>query len=313
MSIIEKAVNKLEKKSNVNADRPDLPDISDVEASSISIDSHSYDPSEEIQAPAQSELFDTVNIPFEHLKSLGMITPDMPRSRIAEEYRTIKRPLLMNIAGKGAAEVDNINVIMVTSALQGEGKTFSSINLALSIAMELDKTVLFIDADITNSSAGALLGIHDDRAGLIDVLEDKGISIGEVMLSTNLPNLRLIPSGHVHDNSNELLASQNMRSVIRDLSDRYSDRVIIVDTPPLLQTTEASVLANLMGQIVVVVEAEKTSREAVDEALQHIGSDKIVSMLLNKNKKHHLRKYGGYGYGYGYGYGNSKPMSAQSA
>jgi receptor protein-tyrosine kinase len=235
----------------------------------------------------------------------------MPRSHIAEEYRTIKRPLLMNIAGKGAAEVDNINVIMVTSALQGEGKTFTSINLALSIAMELDKTVLFIDADISNSSAATLLGINDDRAGLIDVLEDKGVSIGDAMLQTNLPNLRIIPAGHVHDNSNELLASQNMDSLIRDLSNRYSDRVIIVDTPPLLQTTEASILANLMGQIIVVVEAEKTSREAVDEALQHIGGDKIVSMLLNKNKKHHLRKYGGYGYGYGYGHAGS--MSPKSA
>ena len=163
-----------------------------------------------------------------------MITPDMPRSRIAEEFRTIKRPLLMNIAGKGAAEVDNINVIMVTSALQGEGKTFTAINLALSIAMELDKTVLFVDADISNSSAGALLGIKNDQQGLVDVLEDKGTSIADVMLSTNLPNLRLISAGRVHDNANELLASEAMSSVVSELSNRFSDRVIIVDAPPLL-------------------------------------------------------------------------------
>ncbi len=139
-----------------------------------------------------------------------MITPDMPRSRIAEEFRTIKRPLLMNIAGKGAAEVDNINVIMVTSALQGEGKTFTAINLALSVAMELDKTVLFVDADISNSTGGTLFGIKNDQQGLVDILEDEGTSIADVMLSTNLPNLRLISAGCVHDNANELLASEAM-------------------------------------------------------------------------------------------------------
>jgi len=131
------------------------------------------------------------------------------------------------------------------------------------------------------------------------------------MLSTNLPNLRLISAGCVHDNANELLASEAMRSVVSELANRFSDRVIIVDAPPLLLTTEAGVLANLMGQIVMVVEAEKTSQEAVTEALQHIGSDKIVSVLLNKSQRHHLRKYGGYGYGYGYG--NKLSASSKSA
>jgi receptor protein-tyrosine kinase len=200
---------------------------------------------------------------------------------------------------------------MVTSALQGEGKTFTSINLALSIAMERDKTVLFVDADTSNATAGTLLGINNNQPGLVDILEDQETGISDVMLSTNLPNLRLISAGRVHDNANELLASDSMNRIVSELSNRFSDRIIIVDAPPLLQTTEASVLANLMGQIVVVVEAEKTSQEAVSDALQHIGSDKIVSMLLNKNKKRHMRKYGGYGYGYGYG--NTISNSSESA
>ena len=315
MSIIEKAVNKLERKTDVNLSESDLPAVTDVETSSIS---HSRDNiiddprgAHHTTRASGAEAREIVNIPFERFKGLGMITPDMPRSHIAEEYRTIKRPLLMNIAGKSAAEVDNINVIMVTSALQGEGKTFTAINLALSVAMERDKTVLFVDADITNSTAGALLGIKNDRQGLVDILEDKGTSIADVMLSTNLPNLRLISAGRVHDNANELLASEAMSNLVTELANRFSDRVIIVDTPPLLMTTEAGVLANLMGQIVMVVEAEKTSQEAVTEALQHIGSDKIVSVLLNKSQRHHLRKYGGYGYGYGYG--NKISASSQPA
>ena len=311
MSIIEKAVDKLEKKSDVKPATSDLTAMSDVEASANSSVSSPHGTSEEIRATTQSVPSETVYIPFDRLDSLGIITPDMPRSRIAEEYRTIKRPLLMNIAGKGAAEVDNINVIMVTSALQGEGKTFSSINLALSIAMELDKTVLFVDADVSNSTAGGLLGVNDDCPGLIDVLENNSASLGDVILNTNFTNMRILPAGHVHDNANELLASEGMHRVIRDLSNRYSDRVIIVDTPPLLQTTEASVLANAINQSPSAQETEKTSQEAVDEALQHIGGDKIVSMLLNKNKRHRMRKYGGYGYGYGYG--NNRSMSPQSA
>ena len=313
MSIIEKAVNKLERKSAESSIETELPAVSDVEVSSISNSSanHSHDTGRDHHATtSSSDAHEIVNIPFERLKGVGMITPDMPRSRIAEEYRTIKRPLLMNIAGKGAAEVDNINVIMVTSALQGEGKTFSSINLAMSIAMERDKTVLYIDADILNASGGALLGVNSDQKGLMDVLEDQETAIADVILNTNLPNLRIISAGRFHDNANELLASETMSSVIRELSDRFSDRIIIVDTPPLLQTTEASILANLMGQIVVVVEAEKTAQEALTEALQHTGSDKIVSMILNKNKRYHMRKYDGYGYGYGYG--NTRPVSRQS-
>jgi len=313
MSIIEKAVNKLERKSVESSAEPELPAVSDVEVSSISNSSanHPHETARDHRATTSlSDAPEIVNIPFERLKGVGMITPDMPRSRIAEEYRTIKRPLLMNIAGKGAAEVDNINVIMVTSALQGEGKTFSSINLAMSIAMERDKTVLYIDADILNASGGALLGVNSDQKGLMDVLEDQETAIADVILNTNLPNLRIISAGRFHDNANELLASETMSSVIRELSDRFSDRIIIVDTPPLLLTTEASILANLMGQIVVVVEAEKTAQEALTEALQHIGSDKIVSMILNKNKRYHMRKYDGYGYGYGYG--NTRPVSPQS-
>jgi capsular exopolysaccharide synthesis family protein len=176
--------------------------------------------------------------------------------------------------------------------------------------MERDKTVLFVDADTSNATAGTLLGINNNQPGLVDILEDEGAGIEDVMLSTNLPNLRLISAGRLHDNANELLASDTMSSLVSELSNRFSDRIIIFDTPPLLQATEASVLANLMGQIVVVVEAELTSQEAVADALQHIGGDKIVSMLLNKNKKRHMRKYGGYGYGYGYGYGNNISKSS---
>ncbi|MFC1685097.1 XrtA-associated tyrosine autokinase [Pseudomonadota bacterium] len=249
------------------------------------------------QGPAPSMV-----LPLDKLKSAGMVTHDAPRSRIAEEYRSIKRPLLMNIAGKGATIIDNANLVMVTSALEGEGKTFSAINLALSIAMEQDKTVLFVDADISKASAGKLLGLPGDLPGLIDVLLDRGKGIEEMLVQTNIPNLRLLPAGQASDHATELLASEAMHSVMLELSQRYSDRVIIFDSPPLLMTTEASVLANLMGQIVFVVAADQTSQAAISEAITHLGEDKIIGMVLNKANRKIGAKHG-YGYGYGYGYG----------
>ncbi|MES9870871.1 MAG: XrtA-associated tyrosine autokinase [Sedimenticola sp.] len=307
MSIIEKAVDKLQTGASQGQATSSVDTQIEATAPSISIADHKEPPLETPRPDKQKTAQDAkpaFNLPLNRLSTLGMLTPDKPRSRIAEEYRTIKRPLLMNIAGKGAALVDNANLIMVTSALEGEGKTFSAINLAMSIAMEQDKTVLFVDADISKASAGSLLGMPDE-VGLIDVLLDNGKSIADVMHRTNIPNLRLLPAGHAHERATELLASENMQRVMKELSERYPDRVIVFDSPPLLQTTEAGVLANLMGQIVFVVSAESTPQTVVKEAVSRIGEDKIIGLVLNKSRRKLGDKHG-YGYGYGYGYGSER-------
>ncbi|WP_439136194.1 XrtA-associated tyrosine autokinase [Pseudomaricurvus sp.] len=241
-------------------------------------------------------------LPVQEMAEKGMIVPQRPRSQIADEYRTIKRPLLQNIDKKGASIVENANLIMVTSALPGEGKTFSAINLAMSIATEQDKTVLLVDADVTKASAAAALGIPDDSPGLIDLLEDEDKTFSDVLVHTSIPKLRILPAGRLHEHATELLASENMKKLMHELSARYPDRVIIFDSPPLLITTEASVLASLVGQVVFVVAAEQSSQSAVEEAVEHIGGDKVVGLVLNKVKKNPLSRHG-YGYGYGYGYG----------
>lgn len=248
------------------------------------------------------------------LEERGMVTPGSPRSRIAEEFRTIKRPLLRNIDGATASPVANANLIMVSGALEGDGKTFNAINLAMSIAMEQDKTVLFVDADVSKASAGQLLGVPDGSPGLIDLLENKGLTPADVILQTNIENLRVLPAGAIHERSTELLASQSMHQLMLELSSRYPDRVIVFDSPPLLLTTEASVLASFMGQIVFVVSTDTTPSEAISEALGQIGDDKIIGVVLNKAHSRRSNLFGlgsrygygygsGYGYGYGYGYG----------
>ncbi len=252
-----------------------------------------------------------IKLNFEDLRQIGILTPSVPRSAIAEEFRTIKRPLLTNIAGDDATQpIRQGNLIMVTSALEGDGKTFTSISLAISIAMEQDKTVLFVDADTAKAEAGRILGIPSDCPGLIDVLEDNNTTLPDVMLHTNIDKLRILPAGDLHTHANELLASERMRQLMVELSEQYSDRVIVFDSPPLLLTTEASVLASFMGQIVFVVSADMTPQHAVTQAVEHIGEDKMVGMVLNRARRRSNPYY--YTYGEVYGYGRDRESGAES-
>jgi protein-tyrosine kinase len=332
MSIIEKAVNKLDRpedetntqdtvqKAASEAVAREQPSIQAagkaVSDSAQTVDRDSKGAAAVANGRAPSAV---INLAFDEMQRRGLLTPATPRSGIAEEYRTIKRPLLKNIAGDSAVPIDNPNLIMVTSALEGEGKTFSSINLAMSIAMEQDKTVLFVDADTAKAEAGRLMGVPTAARGLIDVLENKGVALEDVILRTNVEKFRVLPAGNLHAHSNELLASDAMRKLMLELSQRYADRVIVFDSPPLLLTTEAGVLASFMGQIVFVVSAEKTPQQAVTEALEHIGPDKVVGMVLNRARKRRFNLlgygygYGRDGYGYGYGYGNRHRGSAPEA
>jgi protein-tyrosine kinase len=239
-----------------------------------------------------------VHIPFKELRNLGMLTPDSPRSAIAEEYRAIKRPLLINIAGDSVTTpIPHGNLIMVTSALEGDGKTFCAISLALSIAMEQDKTVLFVDADTSKADAGKLLGVAATSPGLIDLLQNGRASVADFILPTNVAKLRILPAGSVHTHANELLASARMQQLMLQLSEEDPDRVVIFDSPPLLLTTEATVLSDFMGQIVFVVSAELTPQHAVRQAIEQIGEEKMVGMVLNRSRKRMNPYYHAYGYG----------------
>ena len=242
----------------------------------------------------------SVHIDLAALEAKGMVTPDRPRSAIAEEYRVIKRPLLHNATDTGPARIDNANLIMITSAMPGEGKTFSAINLAISMAMELDYTVLLVDADVSRPSVFRQLGLPPER-GLMDVLAGDVGDLGDVLLRTNIEKLSILPAGMPHARATELLASENMNRLLKQMATRYSDRIIIFDSHPLLVTTESRVLATHMGQVVVVVEAERTTHASIKQALATIEDCPIKLMMLNKARGQGRGSYYGYGYGYGYG------------
>ena len=241
-----------------------------------------------------------VELDLARIAAAGIVTPEAPRSQVADEFRVIKRPLITNATGKGASAIRHGNLIMVTSAVPGEGKSFTAVNLAMSIAMELDHTVLLVDADVARPSLPEVLGLPA-LPGLLDVLDDESLDLGKVLLRTNVEKLSVLPSGTAHPRATELLASDAMNALLEDMANRYADRIIIFDSPPLLVTTEARVLATHMGQIVVVVQAERTLQSELKQALAAIESCPIKLMMLNQARS---AVPGGYGYGYGYGYGS---------
>lgn len=315
MSTIEKALDKLKSDKTESEDK-DVDSIERVGRNAMP-DPQSrparVEQSSTEGKPAEPFGKPVVNIPFDELQTRGFLTPMIPRSAIAEEFRAIKRPVLKNIGGQSAAPIPHANLVMVTSALEGDGKTFTSLNLAISIAMEQDKSVLFVDADVLKASAGRVLGLPPATKGLIDILKHKDVRPEHVLLNTNMPKLRILPAGTPDEHATELLASESMHQLMLEMSNRYPDRVIVFDSPPLLMTNESSVLASFMGQVVFVAAADMTPEAAVKEALEHIGEDKAVGLVLNRASRRRMNIFGmgfsySYGYGYGYGYGSSRPI-----
>jgi len=246
-----------------------------------------------------------VDLDLERLAAAGYVTPNSYRSSLADELRVIKRPLIGNAQGKSASPIDSANLVMVTSSLPGEGKTFMAINLALSIAMEVDTTVLLVDADVARPAIPDRLGLRPSK-GLLDLLTNKSLDVSDVLLRTNVERLSILPAGKPHSRATELLASESMTRLVEELASRYNDRILIFDAPPLLPSTESRVLATHMGQVVLVVEANRTRQSAVNQALATIESCPVVMLLLNKVERIGFNTssygyYGGYGRYGGYG------------
>lgn len=317
-SLIEQAARRLEQLRQAGVELPEpsavlgsgAPAVLEKTVASVEVrlaaeEKRGADMSKELSDGGQANaLSRRVELDLNALAAQGFVTPNAGRTQLADQYRVIKRPLIKNAMGKGASTLSHANLIMVTSALAGEGKSFTSLNLALSIAAELDNTVMLVDADVARPSMLRMLGLPQGP-GLLDVLEQK-YDMAEVMMRTNVDKLTLLPSGTPHQRATEILASDAMSNLLDDMAKRYPDRIIIFDSPPLLLTTESRVLASHMGQIVVVVRAESTAQSAVQQALATIEACPLKMMLLNQAAENAHGSYGsGYGYGYGYGYGDS--------
>jgi len=232
-------------------------------------------------APFAPKVGRRIDIDIDRLRELGFVTPHAPTAQIADEFRVIKRPIIRNAHAPVGPRSRPMNLVMVTSALPAEGKTFTATNLAISVAMELDSSVLLVDGDVAHPALPDLLGVPSSP-GLLDLLTEGRVDVADALVKTNIDKLTVLPAGSRHRRATELLASEQMASLLRELATRYRDRIVIFDSPPLLATTEARVLATHMGQIIVVVAANATSQRAVDQALATIENCEIVLMMLNK-------------------------------
>jgi exopolysaccharide/PEP-CTERM locus tyrosine autokinase len=237
-------------------------------------------------APRPAQKFSTrrVELDLNRMRDMGMVTAAGGRTRLLEDFRVIKRPLLQRAFAERAEGEKPGNMIMVTSSLPGEGKTYCAINLAMSIAMELDHTVLLVDADVARPSVLRSLGLPAHR-GLMDILLDDKVDMADVMLRTNVDTLSILPAGTSTPRATELLASSAMTALVDEIANRYRDRVVIFDSPPLLLTSESRVLASHMGQIVIVVEAQTTTQHAVKEALRQLEGYQNVNLIYNKTRE----------------------------
>jgi receptor protein-tyrosine kinase len=210
-----------------------------------------------------------------------MFTPGSTVNRTTEEFRLIKRAILERADKARAEGVANANLVMVTSTREGEGKTFVALNLAFSLAAEQDRSVVLIDADPAKSSIAHLLHVEVEH-GLIDLLQDDTVEPDDVVLPTSIAGLSLLPAGHRHALGAELFASERMGALLRALCVARPHGIVILDAPPVLATSEPSALARHVDQTVLVVEADKTSRAALIEALNLIGICPHIGLVLNK-------------------------------
>lgn len=214
-------------------------------------------------------------------------------SRLADEYRLIKRALLKRIEQSGQiAQSAPGNLLMVTSSLPGEGKTFTSVNLSLSLAKEKDWRVLLVDADCKNPQLSRLLGVTQ-TPGLLDSLRDPDVPVESVILGTNVEGLSVLPLGSADDQAAELVASARMQVLCRKLA-KVQNQIVVFDSPPLLLTTESVILSSHVGQIAFVVRANSTPQSAVLEAIEKLDVDnKAIGLVLNRADQ------GGESMGYG--------------
>jgi exopolysaccharide/PEP-CTERM locus tyrosine autokinase len=224
----------------------------------------------------------------------GLLAPGPDERRLAEQYRVIKRPLVRNASAARDPPLPRGNLLMVASALAGEGKTFTCVNLCLSIARERDWDVVLVDADCSKPHLTRLFAAEQER-GLIDLLRDPSLRFESVVMPTDVPGLSLLPAGTRDEHASELLASKRMDELCASLA-AAAGRIIVFDSSPLLLTSEAGAVAMEVGQIVVVVRANETPRGAVLAALEKLDSSKAVACILNQGYGSLPGlEYGGYG------------------
>jgi protein-tyrosine kinase len=281
MSLVERALKKLQE---ARAAQPAAP------ASAPLPRAHATGDAPAPRAEPKPRSKRAIRIDRASLRANELLPAEAEERRLQQEYRQIKRPLIGNAMGRGAPDMVNAHTILVASALPGDGKTFTSINLALSMALEKDIRVLLVDADVAKRHISKILGVADEP-GLLDVLRDESVDIESTIISTDVPGLSVLPAGRPSDTATELLASARMRHVVEQLEASDPNLIVLLDSPPLLLTSESRALAAAVGQVVLVVRAGVTPQQAVIEAAALVGEGRPIGLVLNQGEDAGNRSY----------------------
>ena len=232
----------------------------------------------------------------ERLLAAGLAEEGGGHSRIAEEFRLVQQQVLR---GAFSAELESglANLVMVTSSRPNEGKTFTAINLAFSVARRGDHKVLLVDADAKHGSLSDLLGVGE-LPGLLDLAANPAMDAGPCLVGSPMEGLSILPIGCQRARRGDVFASNNMMRVIQELGRRYVDRLVVIDVAPCLSTSDPAMLAGVIGQVLFVVEAESTQRDEVEAALDLIQTCPTITLLLNKVQMSTSHSFGAYSYSY---------------
>ena len=227
------------------------------------------------------------------LRAAGYLPEQQKDRQFADHYRRIKRPLIEK-ALSGSTSAWDPRIIMVASAVPGDGKTFTSINLALSIALERDVSVLLVDSDVAKQHITEIFGLRG-QTGLLDGLVDEALEPESLVVPTNVRGLAILPAGRRTEGTAELMSSTRMRNIVSTLCARAPRRILLLDSPPLLITEEGRAIAKLAGQIVLVIRAGGTPRHAVKAAIDMFDPLQAGGLVLNQVKVGLTEGYYGYG------------------
>lgn len=229
----------------------------------------------------------------------GFIVPDSPAGPLAEEFRIVKRQLLLGMGAGSPVSADKRRTVLVCSAQPDEGKTFCAVNLALSLAGERDMEVLLVDADFPKPEVLSILGLEARGEGFVDALADPSLDPERLVIRTDIGGLSVMPAGRYENDVPELLGSDRTAKVLARLTEGRPKRIVIFDSPPALMASAAAALAAHVGQLLLVVRADQTNEADLKEAAGLLSGCPQISLLLNGTGFAATgRKFGSY-YGYG--------------
>jgi protein-tyrosine kinase len=218
------------------------------------------------------------SVDWARLRAHGYLPDPVQERHFADWCHRVKRPLIDRALAPGAPE--DARLILLTSALPGDGKSFIALNLALSMARERDISVLLVDGDLPRAQVSHVFGIHHEE-GLLAALRDDRLDVEPLVHDTDVPGLEILPAGGHPEGAAELIASARMREIAARLSGRNPRRLILFDSPPLLVSNEARALVAIPGQIVLVTRAGHTPQRAVVDAVAQIDKKKLQGIVLN--------------------------------